>query len=43
VLGTYNVAHAARVHGVKSMVLISTDKAINPTSIMGVTKAHRGV
>ncbi len=37
-LGTINVADACRVHGVGQMVLISTDKAVNPTSIMGATK-----
>ena len=38
VIGTYNVARAARQNGVKNFVLISSDKAVNPTSIMGVTK-----
>lgn len=38
VFGTYNVLRAAKRHGVKDFVLISTDKAVNPTSIMGVTK-----
>ncbi len=38
VLGTYNVARAAHKHGVQRFVLISTDKAVNPTSIMGMTK-----
>jgi FlaA1/EpsC-like NDP-sugar epimerase len=37
-LGTINVADACRVHNVGQMVLISTDKAVNPTSIMGATK-----
>ena len=37
-LGTVNVADACRKHGVGHMVLISTDKAVNPTSIMGATK-----
>jgi FlaA1/EpsC-like NDP-sugar epimerase len=38
VIGTYNVARAAHWQGVKKFVLISSDKAVNPTSIMGVTK-----
>lgn len=38
VLGTYNVAVAAGEHGAKAFILISTDKAVNPTSIMGATK-----
>lgn len=38
VIGTYNVARAAHWNGVKNFVLISSDKAVNPTSIMGVTK-----
>jgi FlaA1/EpsC-like NDP-sugar epimerase len=37
-LGTVNVADACRIHDVRQMVLISTDKAVNPTSIMGATK-----
>lgn len=38
VLGTYNVARAAHRYGVRKFVLISTDKAVNPASIMGATK-----
>lgn len=38
VLGTQNIADACRTHGVGVMVLISTDKAVNPSSVMGATK-----
>lgn len=38
VLGTYNVATAASDFGAKDFVLISTDKAVAPSSIMGATK-----
>ena len=38
VLGTAQVADACVKHGVGVMVLISTDKAINPSSVMGATK-----
>lgn len=38
VIGTRNVADACREFKVKAMLLISTDKAINPTSAMGATK-----
>ena len=38
VLGTYKTAYAAMTHGCKRFVLISTDKAVNPTNIMGASK-----
>lgn len=38
VLGTWNVSHAALKHQVADMVLISTDKAVRPTSVMGASK-----
>jgi FlaA1/EpsC-like NDP-sugar epimerase len=38
VLGTRNVAQAALRHGAREFVLVSTDKAVRPTSVMGVTK-----
>ena len=38
VVGTFNVASVAARYGTESFLLISTDKAVNPTSVMGVTK-----
>ena len=38
VFGTYNIAEAADRYGARRMILVSTDKAVNPTNVMGASK-----
>jgi FlaA1/EpsC-like NDP-sugar epimerase len=38
VLGTWNLVNASSLHGVRSFLMISSDKAVNPACVMGATK-----